>query len=63
MKCKGCGAEIKFIKSENSGKMMPCEADRVTIYTDSGIRCSGYPVHWATCPEADKFRKKKGGGA
>jgi len=62
--CKGCGADIIWIKTQ-SGKSMPVDAKPI----------SGYPApllstvlvhemvkihmsHFATCPKADKFRKR-----
>ena len=34
-KCKGCGAEIVWIKTK-SGKAMPCDTNKVIIVTDEG---------------------------
>jgi len=45
-KCKICGAEIIWIKTK-AGKMTPVNADDNTT------------PHWATCPSADRFRKRK----
>lgn len=41
-KCRGCGAEMYWIKT-TAGKNMPVDAD-------------GTP-HWATCPERARFKK------
>lgn len=80
-KCKSCGADIIWIKTDN-GKSMPCDADQVlyldvkwgteTIVTPNGqvLKCEftndpdeasgvGHLPHWATCPYADRHRKKK----
>lgn len=80
--CRGCGAEIIFIKTAN-GKAIPCDPGTVTYWERKGakdkivtpngevISCDyegkvgketgvGYIPHWATCPEADRFRKKEG---
>jgi len=43
-KCRSCGAEIIWEETK-IGKKMPINAD------------DGITPHWATCPEADKFRK------
>jgi len=43
-KCNGCAAQIYWVKTEK-GKFMPCDED-------------GTP-HWATCPNAKKFKKEK----
>lgn len=55
-KCKGCGAEIVWIKTA-AGKSMPCNSDKVTIVTEDGKTATGYIPHWATCPAAQKFKK------
>ena len=34
-KCRGCQAEIIWIKTVN-GKNMPCNAEKTTIVTESG---------------------------
>jgi len=65
--CKGCGAEILWAKSEN-GKNMPFNAAPLKVWTlDTSDghgnrlakRVSSYLPHWATCPGAASFRKKK----
>ena len=35
-KCKGCQAEIIWIKTVN-GKNMPCNAEKTTIVTEGGV--------------------------
>lgn len=57
-KCKGCGAEIVWIKTK-AGKAMPCDTNKVTIITDNGETVIGYTPHWATCPAAKTFKKNK----
>ena len=42
--CRGCGSTIFWIKTA-AGKMMPVDPDGTS--------------HFATCPEALRFRKKK----
>ena len=42
--CSGCGADIYWVKTKK-GKNMPVDP-------------SGEP-HWATCPDAKRFSKKK----
>ena len=56
-KCKGCGADILWIKTKKN-KSTPVDAQEITIYvtgTQSVVR--GHQPHWATCPKADNFRK------
>lgn len=79
-KCKSCGANILWIKTQN-GKSMPCNAEQVIYWQDAKgeaniitpngetIRATlitrrtpatgvGYIPHWATCPQANNFRKR-----
>ena len=69
--CSGCGAEIKFVKSK-AGKWLPIDADVVEsdgtmiLYVDelTGFKKlpagrKGHLSHFASCPEANKFRKPK----
>lgn len=71
-KCKACGKEILFIKTEN-GKKMPVDAEMTTIVrqdgrVQKGIKLNviinenmevvaGYTPHWSTCSSPDEFRK------
>lgn len=57
-KCKGCGKEIVWIKTK-SGKIMPCNAEKITIIQESGDMTSGHLPHWATCPNYKDFKKEK----
>ena len=56
-KCKGCQADIVWIKTTN-GKNMPCDPKKVVIVTENGETVSGYISHWATCPQYKKFKNK-----
>ena len=58
--CKLCGKPIIFV-SMSSGRLMPCDADSetTTISVATGETLRGFIPHWATCPDADKFRKKR----
>lgn len=67
--CKGCGAEIKWIKTQE-GKNMPVEAEPYRAYIkisvmgpDRWYLADCYQPHWTVCPDADKFRRKKRGSA
>jgi hypothetical protein len=57
-KCAGCGAEIKWVKTK-AGKRMPVNVELKTIVTEDGEVVRGYESHFATCPKADDFRKRK----
>ena len=35
-KCRGCGAEIIWIKTDN-GKSMPCDPEQVTYWAGKGL--------------------------
>ena len=57
--CKKCGAEIKWMQTVNS-KWIPVDVDTID---DRGAiifdQDQGMISHFATCPEADHFRKRK----
>lgn len=57
--CKSCGEPIHFVETRK-GRLMPCNQKKVTVITVTGDVVSGWEAHWATCPQADKFRKKGG---
>ena len=73
LKCRGCGAPIRLIKT-TAGKWMPCNPDLVTadqvekgtwLFTEDGVvnknptgTDRGFVPHWKDCPAADRFRKK-----
>jgi hypothetical protein len=68
-KCKSCFAEIRWVKTY-SGKAMPVDAKPekrfvITGNNDKGEPCGEirdtYISHFATCPQADAFRKKDNG--
>ena len=79
-KCRGCGAEIAFIKTVK-GKTMPVDPESVYfipaggpntyVMMDGSIQRGreprqedaeavriGYRSHFATCPQADRFRHR-----
>lgn len=65
-KCKSCFAEIRWVKTM-SGKAMPVDAKPEKRFVITGNNDEGTPVgdvrdtfvsHFATCPQADAFRKK-----
>lgn len=57
-KCKGCGADIIWVKTKN-GKSMPCDAKKQIIVTETGEVVSGYTSHFATCPKSKDFKEAK----
>ena len=64
-KCKSCGAEITWIKTEN-GKMHPINAKSQKLWVfhvDGQWRLSDCATsHFASCPNADQHRKPKDKG-
>jgi len=65
-KCKSCGAEIIWFKMVKTGKNMPVDlpGTKAIVAVSSedsphGMMVTAYTPHWATCPAADSFRKKK----
>lgn len=68
-KCSSCGADILWIKTM-TGKAMPLNAKpekRVVLLTNdvTGLQRGDvrdtYVSHFASCPQADAFRKKGDG--
>ena len=56
-KCKGCNADIIWVKTENN-KIMPCNSEKTTVVTESGKTIIGHIPHWATCPKSKEFKEK-----
>lgn len=70
-RCRSCGAPIIWVVTEN-GRRIPLDADseRRFVIRDS-IQAKGprlalvrptYQTHFATCPQADQWRKDGGAG-
>lgn len=65
-RCRGCGAAITWFTTV-SGRAMPFTGVPVIERHEQDadgrrvlfLRSSA--AHWATCPQADRFRKGKGG--
>jgi hypothetical protein len=53
-KCKSCNAEIVWLKS-GTGRNVPVDAE--TYHGEDGFDHKLHRSHFATCPDADKFRK------
>ena len=58
--CKKCGAPMKWVKSK-AGKWMPLDAEPLKVVTQDAdgdwVVVTAYTSHFATCPNADEFRK------
>ena len=73
--CKACGLEILWVHTAATNRLMPldpepCPDGNIAIVEDRAHvkkgdlfeeRAAGllYKSHFATCPQADKFRRKK----
>jgi hypothetical protein len=59
--CKGCGAEIIWIKTQ-AGKNMCLDAKPGKRYVclphNNWFMFDSFKPHWATCPQAEQFKKK-----
>lgn len=56
-RCKGCNAEIYWIKSMN-GRAMPVDTKKASLVTAEGHVVSGFTSHFSTCPKAADFKKR-----
>lgn len=56
--CRSCGKPIVFIATP-AGKQLPCDAPVLSVVTDAGEVVRGRAPHWASCPAAAEWRKKK----
>ena len=62
-KCRSCGAYIVFLKTK-SGSNMPVDADSLDDTEMEGGEkplfdaSAGHVSHFATCPNADKHRRR-----
>jgi len=55
--CRSCNAEILFVETAK-GHMMPVNY-KPEFENDKEYDKTKHISHFSTCPEADKFRKKK----
>jgi len=56
-KCKSCGAPIVWVRSVIN-KPIPLDPKIYRVVTEDGVVVKGRISHFATCPNADKFRRK-----
>ena len=60
-KCRGCGADIEWIVMD-TGKKMPVDQKPLKMIMKTpkgGKMITAFTSHWATCPQAGQFKKKK----
>jgi hypothetical protein len=55
-KCKGCGENIRWIKTK-AGKNMPCEICGVQGMTEDGEMTVVFIPHWSNCLKAQDFKR------
>ena len=55
-KCRSCGEEIVWLKTD-SGKNIPVDADTVADKDAEIFDSKQMTSHFATCPDANKWRK------
>lgn len=56
--CKSCSAEIVWLVT-SLNKMIPVDADSIDDHGAEVFDPDQMTSHFATCPDADKWRKKK----
>lgn len=56
--CRGCGEEIVWMTT-SSGKAIPVDIDSVCDIGATAFDPDNMVSHFATCPEASRFRNKK----
>lgn len=56
--CRGavCGRDIIWLPTSNGTKRVPVDADTVSA-EDACFQPSRHTAHWATCPNAEDFRR------
>ena len=74
-RCKGCGAEIEFLKNEATGNIVPVQPVRTTYvlvtdmlggrtirkFTTPGSETFAMVSHFEVCPYANRFSKSRRG--
>ena len=55
-KCKNCGKEIKWVATTKETSVM-CEKEQTEVYTLSGHKAIGYPIHKCKVLEERNERK------
>lgn len=58
-RCRSCGAEVIWITTAAKRKPMPLDPDVVTVVDDAGHMHRGRESHFATCPHAEKHRRRQ----
>lgn len=58
-KCSKCGSEIVFLLTKNR-KRMPVDVSSITDPTAEEYDHETMTSHFATCPQAKHFRRRRG---
>lgn len=58
--CSACKNAIVWLTTKN-GRPAPVDPRQLRIISEDGSYHTGYESHFASCPEAARFRKKKKG--
>ena len=64
-RCKGCNQWVEWVTVTSTGRKLPVNAPLETVRVHAGLDgrlltvIDGATSHFATCPEAQKFRKSK----
>ena len=56
-RCRSCGAPVVWIYGAT--RRMICNPEVLTVITDEGLVVKGRESHFSTCPDADKWRRRK----
>ena len=56
-RCRSCGAPVVWIYGTT--KRTICDPKVLTVVLDNGEVVKGRISHFATCPDADKWRRRK----
>ncbi len=59
-RCRSCGASIVWIYGAT--RRMICNPEVLTVITDEGLVVRGRESHFSTCPDANKWRRKRTDG-
>ncbi len=57
-RCKSCGADVIWITGAETRRYI-CNPRILTFITDEGTLARGRESHFSTCPDADKWRKRR----
>lgn len=56
--CSSCKNPIMWLTTKN-GRPSPVDPRQLRVISADGAYHTGYESHFASCPQAEKFRKKK----